>query len=299
MVELFASKAGLAMKNASRCDEGAQSAAELARLLETARQARLESERLNEVKDNFLATLAHELRTPLSSVLGWADLLLANTSMTPEVRRGLEAIARGANAQAKLIDDLLDINGIGLGKIRLEMRPFDLSTVVETVLDSVYPSIAAKAITLHCALDRTVGLVRGDRHRVQQVVWNLLTNAVKFTRQCGEIDVLLARRNVHVEITVRDTGIGIRPDFLPHVFERFRQGDSTRAGKYRGLGLGLYVVKQLVELHGGTVEVESPGVGKGATFTVRLPADAEGAPGSCTDPVSGVHPIREPIARKN
>jgi CheY-like chemotaxis protein/two-component sensor histidine kinase len=222
------------------------------------------------MKDEFLATLSHELRTPLNSVLGWADVLLSRSEAGSSLRAGLDAIARNARAQAKLIEDLLDMNAIVSGKVRLDVQPVELSSIVEAALDSTRPSTDAKEITVRKTLDTNV-LVFGDRNRLQQVVWNLLSNAVKFTPKGGKIDVIVERVNSHVEVTVHDSGMGIDTDFLPHLFERFRQADSSTTRKYGGLGLGLSIVKQLVELHGGTVKAESAGQGKGATFTVSLP----------------------------
>jgi signal transduction histidine kinase len=289
----IAAQAAIAIDNARLYEQAKSSAEERARLLEAERRARIESERVNLMKDEFLATLSHELRTPLSSVLGWADVLLSKTPEASDQRRGLESIARNARAQAKLIDDLLDMNGIISGKIRLDVQPVELASIVESALDSVRPSAEAKMITLRRTLDPNAGPVFGDRNRIQQVVWNLLTNAVKFTPKGGKVDVLVERVNSHVEITVHDTGMGISPDFLPHVFERFRQADSSSTRKYGGLGLGLSIVKQLVELHGGTVRVESAGEGKGTAFIVHLPVRAilERGPASREHPTTTQHTI--------
>jgi signal transduction histidine kinase/ActR/RegA family two-component response regulator len=269
----LAGQAGIAIDNARLYEEAMRSAEERARLLEAERRARAESERVNLMKDEFLATLSHELRTPLSSVLGWANILLSRCKEQSDSRTGLEAIVRNARAQAQLIEDLLDMNGIVSGKIRLDVQPIELSSIVEAALESTRPSADAKAITVRKTLDTNV-LVFGDRNRIQQVVWNLLSNAVKFTPKGGKIDVLLERVNSHVEITVHDSGIGISSDFLPHLFERFRQADASTTRKYGGLGLGLSIVKQLVELHGGTVTAESAGTGTGSSFVVSLPLRA-------------------------
>jgi signal transduction histidine kinase/CheY-like chemotaxis protein len=270
----IAVQAAIAIDNARLYEDARRSADERARLLDAERAARVEIERISLVKDEFLATLSHELRTPLNAVLGWSGVLLSRVHGDSEVKRGLETIARNARAQAQLIDDLLDMNRIVSGKIRLDVQRIELATIVEAALDSVRPSAEAKSITVRRTIDPTTGLVFGDPNRLQQVVWNLLTNAVKFTPRGGKIDVIVQRVDSHVEIDVHDSGMGISPEFLPHMFERFRQADSSTTRKYGGLGLGLSIVKQLVELHGGSVVAESPGEGQGATFTVRLPLRA-------------------------
>ncbi len=267
----IAAQAGVAIDNARLYEEATRSAEERARLLEAERTARAEIERVSVVKDEFLATLSHELRTPLNAVLGWSEMLLARTKGDSDTRHGLETIARNARAQAKLIDDLLDMNRIVSGKIRLDVQQIELLPIVDAALDAVRPSAEAKAIVIRRTIDPHAGTLFGDPSRLQQVVWNLLTNAVKFTAKGGEIDVIVHRVNSHVEIIVHDTGMGIATSFLPHVFERFRQEDSSTTRKYGGLGLGLSIVKQLVELHGGNVKAESAGDAQGSTFTVSLP----------------------------
>ena len=257
---------------------------ETRRAVDAERAARSEIERVSMMKDEFLATLSHELRTPLNAVLGWAEMLLARSAVDSEQRRGLETIARNARAQAQLIDDLLDMNRIVSGKIRLDVQRLDLLGVVEAAIESVRPSAAAKGIALRALLDPLTEPVHGDPHRVQQIVWNLLSNAVKFTPRGGKIDVVLRRVNSHVEICVADTGIGIQPQFLPHVFDRFRQADASTTRKYGGLGLGLSIVRQLVELHGGTVRAESAGADRGATFVIALPLRV------VRDPAPAEHP---------
>ena len=247
---------------------------ELTRAVEAERAARSEVERVSTLKDEFLATLSHELRTPLNAVLGWSEMLLGRTPADAESRRGLETIARNARAQAQLIEDLLDMNRIVSGKIRLEVQKLELDTVIESALTAVRPSADAKQIALRARLEPLAEPVFGDAHRVQQIVWNLLSNAVKFTPRGGKIDLATRRVGDRVEIVVADTGIGIAAPFLPHVFERFRQADASTTRKYGGLGLGLSIVKQLVELHGGTVRADSPGVDRGATFVVSLPLRA-------------------------
>ncbi|MBA2541711.1 MAG: GAF domain-containing sensor histidine kinase, partial [Deltaproteobacteria bacterium] len=260
----IAAQAAIAIDNARLYEEAKRAVA-------AERAARVEVERISIMKDEFLATLSHELRTPLNAVLGWADMLLMQATPDAPSRRGLETIARNARAQAQLIEDLLDMNRIVSGKIRLDVQRMDLSTIIDAAIESLRPSADARSIRLFATLDPLVGLVFGDPHRLQQVVWNLLSNAIKFTPKNGRVDVLLRRVNSHVEITVSDSGIGIKVEFLPHVFERFRQADASTTRQYGGLGLGLSIVKQLVELHGGNVRADSRGEGHGTTFVVSLP----------------------------
>ena len=222
-------------------------------------------------KDAFLATLSHELRTPLNAVFGWARMLQAGQVGESDRARAFDAILRNANAQLQLIDDLLDVARIIAGKTRLDVRPVDLSAVIETALDAVRPAADGKEIRLHTVIDPSAGPVTGDPARLQQVVWNLLMNAVKFTPRGGRVQIYLQRVSSHVEIVVSDTGVGIPADVLPVVFERFRQADSSSTREHGGLGLGLALVRHLVELHGGTVLARSDGEGKGATFVVKLP----------------------------
>ena len=224
----------------------------------------------NRLKDEFLATLSHELRTPLTSILGWAHLLQSGDYDAASVKSALETIERNARAQNQLIDDLLDVSRIITGKLRLDVSVVDLSAVIEAAVDAVRPAAEAKEIRLQVLLDPSAGAVSGDADRLQQVIWNLLTNAVKFTPKGGRVQVRLERVNSHVEIIVGDTGQGVAPEFLPHVFDRFRQADQSSTRKHGGLGLGLSIVRQLVEQHGGTVRAESEGVGRGTTFTVKL-----------------------------
>ncbi len=240
-------------------------------LLTAERAARSEAERVSVMKDEFLATLSHELRTPLNAIVGWSQLLAFGKTDAADLQKGLEAIQRNARAQAQLIEDLLDMSRIISGKVRLDVQWADLATVVDTAVDSLRPSADAKDIRLRKILDPHAGPVSGDPARLQQIVWNLLSNAIKFTPKGGKVDVVLQRVNSHLELTFHDSGIGIKPEFLPFVFERFRQADSSSTRSYGGLGLGLSIVKNLVELHGGTVSVESAGDGLGATFIVGLP----------------------------
>jgi PAS domain S-box-containing protein len=242
-----------------------------ARLYGEAHAAREAAEQANRTKDEFLATLSHELRTPLTSILGWSRMLITTRLDAENTARALESIERNARAQGRLIDDILDVSRIITGKLRLDVRPVDLASVIEGAVESVRPAAEAKGIRLQRVLDTGRQVVSGDPERLQQVVWNLLSNAVKFTPKGGRVQVRLERINSHVEIVVSDTGRGINADVLPHVFERFLQADSSTAREHGGLGLGLAIVRHLAELHGGSVRAESAGEGQGATFTVDLP----------------------------
>jgi PAS domain S-box-containing protein len=245
-------------------------AADNAWLYRSSQEARKGAERANRAKDEFLATLSHELRTPLTPILGWTVMLRSGTLDQAGMLRGLEVIERNVRAQTQLIEDLLDVSRIVTGKLRVEVRPIDLVPVVEAGLDAVRPSAEAKEIHLDAKLEPIDSKVLADPDRLQQVVWNLASNAVKFTPKGGRIEVRL-RADSHVHLSVQDNGKGISAEFLPYVFDRFRQADSTSTRKYGGLGLGLAIVRHLVELHGGTVHAESAGPDRGATFTVRLP----------------------------
>jgi PAS domain S-box-containing protein len=249
-------------------------------LLVSEQAARRDAEAANRAKDEFLATLSHELRTPLNAIVGWAHLLKTGQLDEGQRARAVDVIDRNAKAQSQIVADVLDVSRIVMGKLRLDVRPVLLSEVVEEALDTLRPAAAAKDIRLEATLGGTAR-VSGDPDRLQQVVWNLLSNAIKFTPGGGRVHVRLRRADGHVDVVVEDTGTGIRPDFLPHVFERFRQSDSSSTRAHGGLGLGLALVRHLVELHGGTVSAESRGEGQGATFTVRLPlmlADARDRP---------------------
>jgi signal transduction histidine kinase/CheY-like chemotaxis protein len=240
-------------------------------LLDAERAARQEAERANQLKDEFLATVSHELRTPLNAMLGWTQVLARRQQDPSLVREGLAVIERNARAQAQLIEDLLDMSRIISGKLRLDVQTVDLHDVISRALETVRPVADAKSIRVGASLDVRVGAIRGDPDRLQQVVWNLLSNAVKFTSRGGWVEVRLTRRRDDVELRVQDSGQGIAPDLLLHVFDRFRQGDASSSRRQGGLGLGLSIVRQLVELHGGTVRAESTGLGQGATFVVELP----------------------------
>lgn len=237
-----------------------------------------DAEEANHLKDEFLATVSHELRTPLNAVIGWARMLAAKQLPPDRIEHAIAAIERNVSALAHLIDDLLDVSRIVAGTLRLAPRPVDLVAVVHAALDAVQPLAVARHVRLAFSPDLpTIETVSGDVGRLEQVIWNLLANAIKFTPEGGGVDVFIARANDHMEIRVVDTGQGISPDFLPHVFERFRQADGATTRRHTGLGLGLAIVRQLVELHGGTVHAASEGLGRGATFTVRLPMAAGAA----------------------
>jgi PAS domain S-box-containing protein len=241
------------------------------RLLESEQDARSEAERLGRLKDEFLATLSHELRTPLNAIVGWSSVLKRSQPGSEDYTKGVATIARNARVQVQIIDDLLDMSGIISGKIRLDIQPVYLHDVITTAIDSVRPSAQVKELRLHATLDEKLAPIRGDPARLHQILWNLLTNAVKFTPKGGSINVVLERASSNLEVTVEDSGTGIDPSFLPFVFERFRQSDASPNRRHGGLGLGLSIVKHLVELHGGSVDVKSPGAGKGSTFTVSFP----------------------------
>jgi PAS domain S-box-containing protein len=240
-------------------------------LLDRARRSAAEADRANRAKDEFLAVVSHELRTPLTPILSWARMLRMKPPTTQTLERGLETIERAARSQAQLIEDLLDISRIIAGKVRLDVQRIEIGPVIDAAIDSIRPAADAKNIRLVTVLDPRAGLVSADRERLQQVIWNLLSNAIKFTPKEGRVQVVVQRVNSHVEIVVHDTGRGIDPDFLPYVFDRFRQDDASTTRAHGGLGLGLAIVRHLVELHGGTVRCHSPGAGRGATFTVALP----------------------------
>jgi PAS domain S-box-containing protein len=239
--------------------------------LEREQAARVDAEAANRLKDDFLATLSHELRTPLNSMLGWTRLLRSGKLDDATAMRALETIDRNTVSQAKLIEDILDVSRIVTGKLRMSVQPVDLGTVTLAAIDSNRPAAAARGVRIETVLDSYTGTLLGDAERLQQVVWNLVSNAVKFTPKGGKIQVHLERINSHLELSVTDTGQGIAPEFLPHVFDRFRQADGGSTRMFGGLGLGLAIVRHIVELHGGSVSAESPGEGLGATFTVRLP----------------------------
>ncbi|PYT15184.1 MAG: histidine kinase [Acidobacteria bacterium] len=244
---------------------------ELAQRTRSEQAARTEAEEANRAKDRFLAAVSHELRTPLTGILGWCRLLRGGNLDEDTALRALDTIERNTKLQSQLVEELLDISRIISGKLRLDLHPVGLTAVIEAALDAVRPTAESSGIRLNSTLDPAAGLVRGDPDRLQQVVWNLVSNALKFTPAGGDVSVRLARLNSHLEISVSDTGRGISGEFLPHVFERFRQADTSNTQTNGGLGLGLAIARHIVELHGGSVRAESPGEGKGATFTVTLP----------------------------
>jgi signal transduction histidine kinase/DNA-binding response OmpR family regulator len=245
-------------------------AAQAAVAMDNARLYR-QAQEANRMKDEFLATLSHELRTPMNAIMGWAQLLREGKLDAATTARAVQTIDRNARVQTQLISDILDVSRIVSGKLRLDVRPVELVRAVEAALDTIRPAAQARSIDLQTVLDAGTGLVSGDVDRLQQVVWNLLSNAIKFTPHGGRVSVALGRLDSHVQLTVQDSGVGIDRDFLPHVFERFRQGDSSSTRPHGGLGLGLALVRDLVELHGGTVHPASAGRDQGSTFTVKLP----------------------------
>jgi PAS domain S-box-containing protein len=278
LVAGISSQAAIAIDNARlfqtlRDREGQleQLATEREQFLQSERMARSDAERLSQLKDEFLATLSHELRTPLNAMLGWTALLRQRDMSRQDMDRGLETIDRNVRAQTQIVNDLLDMSRIISGKIHLEVQTLHLHEVINSAIDAVRPSADAKRIRIQTMLDTRIGLVRGDPNRLQQVLWNILSNSVKFTPNGGRVQVVLERVNSHVEIVVEDTGIGIRSEFLPYVFDRFRQADPSTTRRYGGLGLGLSIVKTLVELHGGSVRVKSAGENQGSTFVIALP----------------------------
>ena len=244
-------------------------------LLLRAERARAEAEAANRIKDEFLATLSHELRTPLTSLLGWSSVLREAKRDEKVLNQGLEAIDRNARVQAQLIDDLLDVSRIVSGKLNLDVRPLDISSVTRAAINVVRPAADAKGIALDYWAQPGLGAISADSARLQQIMWNLLSNAVKFTPHGGKISVRLEQDGADARVTIKDTGQGIDPEFLPRVFDRFRQADSSTTRSFGGLGLGLAIVRHLVELHGGTVSAHSDGVNKGATFSATFPLLAD------------------------
>ncbi len=236
-----------------------------------AKVAQAEAEESNNTKDEFLAMVSHELRTPLTSILGWARLLRSEQFDKKDTIRALSSIERNAEAQKQLIEDLLDVSRIIKGKLRLELRPVELTSIFEAAIDSARPAAEAKAITIVSPVDLGIVRVSGDPNRLEQIIWNLLSNAIKFTPKGGRVEVRLERIESFAQITVSDTGQGISAEFLPFVFDRFQQDSNVRTRTHGGLGLGLSIVRQLVEMHGGTVHAESQGEGQGATLTITLP----------------------------
>jgi PAS domain S-box-containing protein len=230
-----------------------------------------EAQEANRMKDEFLATVSHELRTPLNAILGWAEILRVGKLDEPAKERALDTIVRNGKSQARLIEDILDVSRIITGKLRLDVRPVGLVSVINAAVDAMRPAAFAKGIDLRVSLDAAAGSISGDPNRLQQIIWNLVSNAIKFTPLKGSVEVRLELSDSNAQIVISDTGVGIRAEFLPHVFDRFRQADSSYTRTHGGVGLGLAIVRHLVEMHGGTVRAESEGEGKGSTFIVRLP----------------------------
>jgi CheY-like chemotaxis protein/nitrogen-specific signal transduction histidine kinase len=255
----------------------------LQRLYAQEQSARAQAEAASRLKDEFLATVSHELRTPLTSILGYGQMIQTRRRDEAYVVRSIEKIVRSAKAQAQLIDDLLDVSRIVTGKLRIVPRATDMGAVIQAAIDAVRPALEAKAIRLDTDLDPTVGTIVGDPNRLQQVVWNLLSNAIKFTPAGGTVRLRLEAHADAVQFSVSDTGQGINAEFLPYVFDRFRQAESTSNRAHGGLGLGLAIVRHLVEMHGGTVHVESAGTDMGATFTMRLPRGSADSAGDLAD----------------
>jgi signal transduction histidine kinase/ActR/RegA family two-component response regulator len=260
-----ASKVARDVTERRRADE------ERARLTALEQAARRSAEDANRLKDDFLATVSHELRNPLNSIVGWAGLLRSGKLDEKTSVRAVEMIMRAARAQDQIISDLLDVSRIISGRLRLDVRPLQLIELLQSAVETLRPAAEAKQIRLEALLDPAASPMAGDADRLRQVFWNLLSNAVKFTPKGGRVQILSQRINSHIEIVVSDTGIGIEAQLLPYVFDRFRQGDSGTNRQSSGLGLGLAIVRNLVELHGGTARAESKGSGQGASFTVRLP----------------------------
>jgi signal transduction histidine kinase len=280
-------RVGERTRELKRSNERLQAEIEERRRIEGEREAllrreqvlRAEAEELSRLKDEFLATMSHELRTPLNAIFGWVTLLRTGRLDAPTKERALETIERNARAQKRLIEDLLDVSRIVTGKVTLELSMVDPRRIIEASVETMMPAAQAKGIALVPLLDAGVGPLRGDSARLQQIVCNLLSNAIKFTPLGGRVEIVLARRGPEAEISVRDTGQGIKPEFLPYVFDRFRQEDGSISRRHGGLGLGLAIVQHLVELHGGTISAASDGEGQGATFTLRVPIRAGAAPG--------------------
>jgi PAS domain S-box-containing protein len=271
LVAGLAAQAAIAMDNARLYDAARRARAEAERVASENERLYREAQESSRLKDEFLATISHELRTPLTAILGWAHMLRSGQIVGDGVSKALETIERSARAQGQLIDDLLDVSRIITGKLRIDVRPIDPNSFIEAAIEAVRPAAEARGVRVQKIMDTGVVSVAGDPVRLQQVVWNLLSNAIKFTPRDGRVQIKLERVNSHIEIAVSDTGSGISEEFLPHVFDRFRQADQRTTRQHGGMGLGLAIVRHLVELHGGTVRAESEGLGLGSTFTVLLP----------------------------
>lgn len=289
VVETLAAQAALGLHKARLLEEAQQARARAEQ--EAAEKERLyrQAQEANRLKDQFLATVSHELRTPLTSILGWTKMLASGKLPADMVERAVQTIDRNARAQAQIVEDLLDISRIASGKLRLNVQVFNPAQAIEAAVDAVRPAAIAKDIRLQLLIDPRAGPISGDPERLQQIVWNLVSNAVKFTPKGGRVQVTVQRVNSHIEIVVQDNGAGIEPEFLPRIFERFSQADAGTTRYHGGLGLGLAIVRQLVEMHGGTVGAESAGLGQGATFHIHLPLAplrAESAPAARVHPTA-------------
>ena len=271
IVSGLAAQAAVAMDNARLYEAAKQAHAEAEQVAGEKERLYRQAQESSRLKDEFLATISHELRTPLNAILGWAHLMRSGQLDESSARKALDTIERNARAQAQLIDDLLDVSRIITGKLRLDVRPADPNTFIEAAVEALRPAAEAKGVRVQKIIDTGLVSIPGDPIRLQQVVWNMVSNAIKFTPRGGSVKVILERVNSHIDIVVSDTGQGIPPDFLPHVFDRFRQADQRTTRQHGGMGLGLAIVRHLVELHGGTVKAASQGEGKGATFIVSLP----------------------------
>lgn len=272
-----------------------RSESRLRELVGLERDARDEAQAANRAKDEFLATLSHELRTPLNAMLGWLSMLRSG-KLAPDRRdNALEVVERNAHTQARLIEDLLDVSRIMTGKVRLDLHPLQLGPIANTVLEALRPSADAKGVRLHTSIAANVPNLMGDAARLQQIVWNLLSNAIKFTPPGGDVYLDLQAQHAHVELRVRDTGVGIAPEFLPHVFERFRQANSSTTRAHSGVGLGLAIVRHLVELHGGAIEAHSDGRDRGALFVARFPATSSRDASRTTPPQEQHGPVLEGV----
>ncbi|MGK5035814.1 sensor histidine kinase [Janthinobacterium sp. LB3P118] len=289
IVSAIAAQAAVALDNTRLYAAATRAADERKVLLDSEREARAEAERTNQLKDDFLATVSHELRTPLSAILGWAQVLRRGTRDQADLHRGLQSIERNARAQAQLIEDLLDMSRITSDKVLLELQTIAPASAIASAIETLRPAADAKHIAIHCNIASDAGSITADPGRIQQVIWNLLSNALKFTPQGGRVDIGVRRESTRLAITVADNGVGIKKDFLPHVFDRFRQADASTTRRHGGLGLGLAIVKHLVEQHGGTVTASSAGDMQGASFTVRLPLDT---PAAAARP-AGSTPVRQ------
>jgi signal transduction histidine kinase len=264
---------------------------DLANLSLETQKARASAETANRLKDEFLGTLSHELRTPLTAIVGWAHLLKRGQLSPDETTRAVDTIIRNAAAQNQIIDELLDVSRIIAGKLEMGLQPVDVAAVVQEAISTVSPAASAKGIHLELARRSADSVVSGDPERLRQAFWNLLSNAIKFTPRGGRVGIRVETNGQNVEVVVNDTGLGINPDFLPHIFERFTQDDSSSTRHSRGLGLGLSITRQLLELHGGSIAAQSPGVGKGSTFTARLPRSSAAASPVATLPLPESAPL--------